>query len=241
MSTCRECGHRGRPSARFCTQCGATVQPVLAQPAARPDAAYVPTPRPVPVRSNGSGRRRGPFGLTAALAAGLAIVAVVAVVAVFGNVSRAANPSPAPLYPPANATDTYPPTTTPTDAVSAKEELDRQVAEDRPAVEALVGQWIPQLSAKRPGLVVHGITFDHLEVLRDFHALQSRYPEVLLLYSGEYSSFRYGDFWITVMPLPQPDGESANAWCDGQAIGPDDCYAKLISHTAGYQDSTLHR
>lgn len=258
MATCRECGFTGRPSARFCARCGATA-PAAAQPAAvftpPPRPVPQPLPQPVPLRPNGSRQHRGVFGIAAAVVAGAAILVVAVVVGGIASTSRTGaavtytQDPPAPdasgYYPepPAGVSASYPTTTTtePTDDASAKEELDRQVAMDRPAAEALVGQWVPQLSAKRPGLVVHGVAFDHVEVLRDFRALQARYPGVLLLYSGEYSSFRYGDFWITVMPLPQPTGEYANAWCDGQGIGPDDCYAKLVSHTTGYKESTLYR
>jgi hypothetical protein len=212
------------------------------------------------VRPNGSRRHGGVFGIAAAVVAGVSIVVAAVVFGSLASTSRtgAATYPPAPdasgYYPepPAGVSAPYPTTTTPptttttepaepVDDAGAREQLELQVSMDRPAVEALVGQWVPQLSAKRPGLVVHGVTFDHLAILRDFQALQARYPEVLLLYSGEYSSYRYGDFWITVMPLPQPIGEYANAWCDGQGIGPDDCYAKLVSHTSGYQESTLYR
>ncbi len=124
---------------------------------------------------------------------------------------------------------------------AALAELRRLLREDRPAVEALADQWVPQLSAKRPGLVANGITYNYVEILRDFRTIHARYPDALLLFSGEYSSFKYGNFWITVVPLPQFDGESANAWCDSEGIGPDDCYAKMISHTVGYDGATLLR
>jgi hypothetical protein len=188
-------------------------------------------------------------GVLASLAAGVAIVVVIAVFSQMTGVSRTSGPPTVTTvvsFPDSPPDTPYPTTTTttttePLTVDSAKAELDRLVAEDRPDVEALVGQWIPQLSAKRPGLVVNGITFDYLEILRDHTALQARHPGALLLYSGEYSSFKHGDFWITVMPLSHPTGEAANAWCDIQSIGPDDCYAKLISHTQGYRESTRYR
>jgi hypothetical protein len=124
---------------------------------------------------------------------------------------------------------------------SALAELQLIVDADRSTVESLVGQWVPQLSAKRPGMVVRDITYDYVEILRDYRSTQARYPDALLLYSGDYSSFKYGDFWITIEPLPYFDGLSANGWCDGQGIPVDDCYAKMISHTVGYEGATLLR
>jgi len=144
------------------------------------------------------------------MAAGAIVISVVLATAVFGDGSATSGSgSGSPTDPGTQLSDTpgcrsedavgtptdlATTTTEAVDDVSARAELDRQVASDRSDVEALVGQWIPQLSAKQPGLVVNGTTFDHLAVLRDFHALRARYPEVLLLYSGEYSGYRFGDF-----------------------------------------------
>jgi serine/threonine-protein kinase len=213
--------------------------------------------------------RRRLLGIGASVAASATVIVVVLAIAVFNDGSTSSDHNPADLGSQTSNTVEYGPDTTvesssdlttttvttettittnattsltePVDDTAVRAELDRQVAVDRPAAEALVGNWIPQLSAKRPGLVVNSTTFDLMGVLRDFRALQARYPEVLLLYSSDYSSFRFDDFWITVMPLPQPDGETANAWCDSQGIGLEDCYAKLISHTQGYEESTLLR
>ena len=66
-------------------------------------------------------------------------------------------------------------------------------------------------------------------------------PTRWIMYSGDYTSFKYGDFWITVVPYPYDNGASANGWCDSENIPADDCYAKLISHTTGYPNATLPR
>lgn len=274
MATCRDCGHTGRPSARFCVRCGASV-PGEAPPVSRPAPAHAKqawaqaiSPA-VTTRPRAAVHRRRLLGIGASVAASAIVIVVVLAIAVFNDGSTSSDNNPADLGAQSSNTFEYGLDTTvdsptdlttttvttgtttttstttsltePVDDTAVRSELDRQVAVDRPTAEALVGHWIPQLSAKRPGLVVNGTTFDLMGVLRDFRALQARYPEVLLLYSGDYSSFRGDDFWITVMPLPQPDGETANAWCDSQGIGLEDCYAKLISHTQGYEESTLLR
>jgi serine/threonine-protein kinase len=216
------------------------------------------TPPPIPARQSGN-------AVLGAVAAGIAVLAVVAAVALVTFVHQptiAGSPSAAPYQRPvAPAPDTedstdspepstetepapeQPPATQaePTTPQAALAELRSLLRDDRPAVETLADQWVPQLSAKRPGMVVNGITYDYVEILRDFRAIQERYPDALLLFSGEYTSFKYGNFWITVVPSPQYNGESANAWCDGEGIGPDDCYAKMISHTVGYDGATLPR
>jgi hypothetical protein len=231
MGTCHQCGLPVGPGARFCTGCGTAV------------SASVP---------------RSPAGVIAALGASVTVLAGVAAFVVFAKPGVVAGiPTADPDFRPVvavpvpdGADESVPtPEDTPTvEPVEPVDPLDAALAElqlirdaDRAMVESLVGQWVPQLSAKRPGMVVHGVTYDYVEILRDYRATQARYPDALLLYSGEYSSFRYDDFWITIEPLPHDDGPSANGWCDGQGIPVDDCYAKMISHTVGYEGATLLR
>ena len=155
---------------------------------------------------------------------------------------------PASLPSTGSSTGSAPGTTTTTPAVAtvagpdeALAALRARVAADRTAVEALVGYWVPQLSSKRPGIVDKGITYGHEEIWLDFTALSTRYPGARLLWSGDFTSFKFPDFWITVMPVPYGDGDGANSWCDAQAIPVDDCYAKRLAHSGSYEGSTLHR
>jgi hypothetical protein len=227
MGTCRQCGQPVGPGARFCTGCGTAV-----------------TASPPRFHS----------GVIGALSATVTVLAGVAAFVVFAKPGvvvgipmadpdfRPAVTVPAPSgsdEPPSVPTPDDTPTIEPVDAALAELQLIRDA--DRPTVESLVGQWVPQLSAKRPGMVVQGITYDYVEILRDYRETQASYPDALLVYSGEYTSFKYGDFWITIEPLPYYDGPSANGWCDGQGIPADNCYAKMISHTVGYEGATLLR
>lgn len=155
----------------------------------------------------------------------------------------------APFEPPAVLTTSAPPTTTtsPTttpvvgDESSAQNALNQEVAQDKQSVEALVGSWVPQLSSKRPGIVANGVTYDYLAIWQDFQSTRSRYPNALLLWSGNYVSYASGDFWVTIVPNPFSDGASANSWCDSQQIGPNDCFAKFLSHTGGSTGTTVLR
>jgi hypothetical protein len=128
-----------------------------------------------------------------------------------------------------------------TDPAAARAALESQVAADRTGVEALVGYWVPQLSSKKPGLRVNGTVYDYPAIWQEFVNTRSRYPDVMLLWSGNFSVYQLGDFWVTIKPLPSTDGADANAWCDSQYIPKDDCYAKLISHSHPYAGATLHR
>jgi hypothetical protein len=129
----------------------------------------------------------------------------------------------------------------PLDSASARTALDGEVAHDRDAAEQLVGNWVPQLSSKRPGLVADGITYDYPQIWANFQQLQAKYPGALLIWSGNYVSFKSTDFYVTVVPQPFSDGESANEWCDSNGLATDDCFAKFLSHTGGSVGTTLIR
>jgi hypothetical protein len=139
---------------------------------------------------------------------------------------------------PVDPGSTVPPSPEP---ASPKDELAAEVARDRTASQALVGYWVPQLSAKKLGLVVSGVRYGYAEILADFQQLRARYPDALLLWSGDFTSFKYPDYWVTVVPETYTDGESANSWCEAAGIGPDDCFAKRLSHTDPYRGNTLPR
>jgi hypothetical protein len=133
------------------------------------------------------------------------------------------------------------PTTVVDNEAAAQAALNQQVAQDRPSVDGLVGYWVPQLSSKRVGMVANGIAYDYNAIWQDFQSLQGRYPNALLLWSGDYVSYASSNFWVTVIPAAYPDGPSANTWCDGEGIGANDCYAKFLSHTGGSTGTTLLR
>lgn len=185
--------------------------------------------------------------LGALIGGAVALVAVVALVVVLVVVrsSSTSVASPTPAGPPASPAAAEPSSvaTTPTTAVSSDPETQLQSTADADAgqVEGLVGSWVPQLSAKRNGLVADGTTYDAASILANHQSLVGRYPEAKLLRSGDYSTYASGGFWVTVLAQPFPTAAGANAWCDAQGIAPTECYAKLISHTASAAGSTKLR
>ncbi|WP_326943627.1 hypothetical protein OG439_27055 [Amycolatopsis sp. NBC_01307] len=129
----------------------------------------------------------------------------------------------------------------PSDEAAAQTTLQQQVATDRTSAEALADRWVPQLSSKNDGLVADGTTYDQRAIWADFTTTRQTYPSALLLWSGDYSSFTKGDFWITVVNTPFTTGAAANAWCAAENLDADHCFAKLVSHTHGPKGSTLPR
>lgn len=268
-ASCMECGRNLRSNEPYCRYCGAR-QPVSPQerlPAGEtsdsgPELFVTPTPV-VAV----SARLRGGWNPAVTVAVVL-VVAVFALVGVLGFVtpgfftasSRTSPPSTpdsgiqqvAPTtssYEITTSSLDYPTPTTPTtssdpvpdDESTAQSMLQRQVEQDRDRAESFVGSWLPQLSAKKPGMTASGVVYDYRKTWSDFLDKRAAHPDAMLLWSGEFTGFRYGDFWITVVPEPFSDGQSANAWCDSQSIGKDDCYAKRLTHTGGYEGNTLLR
>ncbi|WP_328450370.1 MULTISPECIES: hypothetical protein [unclassified Amycolatopsis] len=129
----------------------------------------------------------------------------------------------------------------PADEAAAQTTLRQQVGTDRTRAEALADRWVPQLSSKNDGLVADGTTYDQRAIWADFTTTRQSYPSALLLWSGDYTSFTKGDFWITVVNTPFTTGAAANDWCTAEHLDADHCFAKLISHTHGPKGSTLPR
>ena len=126
--------------------------------------------------------------------------------------------------------------------VDATQQLRALAAQDEPNVEAsLIDQWVPQISAKKAGLEVNGHVYSIDDVLRNHLEFRQRYPDVRLVWSGDFTSFMFGDFWVTVVGEVYASGDEANGWCDAQGIPPDDCFAKQLSHTGDYEGKTLAR
>jgi hypothetical protein len=146
-----------------------------------------------------------------------------------------------PFYPD-NPVSSGTPTTTRApddDEAIAEAALQQQLATDHPAVESLIDQWVPQLSSKTYGLVANGITYDYQQIWQDFESTSLAHPGALLLWSSDYSTFQLTGYYVTIMPTSYPSGAEAASWCTSNGLGPDDCYAKLISHTAGPKGATV--
>jgi hypothetical protein len=138
----------------------------------------------------------------------------------------------------------FPGSTAPLDSTSADAGTQlRELADaDLPVLRSSVeGLWVAQLSSKKPGMVVDGVQYDDAAVLDDHMALRNSYSDVRLLWSGDWATFSSADFWVTVVAVPYTTPEAANAWCDGQGLSPDACYAKRVSTSGGGDGNTVPR
>lgn len=113
--------------------------------------------------------------------------------------------------------------------------------DDRSFVSAqLADRWVPQLSSKRPGVVDNGVVWDNTMTLQEHLQLRQRYPNVRLLWSGDWSTFSGSDFWVTVAGITFVDSSGPLAWCRSQGFDRDHCAAKLISTTHPEPGSTAY-
>lgn len=102
----------------------------------------------------------------------------------------------------------------------------------------LADRWIPQISSKRVGLVAKGITWDNRAILDEHLRLRNIYPDVKLLWSGDWSTYDGPNFWVTVVGLQSYNPYDILHWCTEQGLDRDNCMAKLVSTTHPIEGST---
>ncbi|MFD8500753.1 hypothetical protein [Amycolatopsis sp. NPDC059657] len=142
--------------------------------------------------------------------------------------------------PPATVTTVQrPPTTVISDSLRT---LRSYAAGDLGTLRATAnGRWVAQLSSKQPGTVAHGMRYDTDMILSEHLTLRSRYPGSLLVWTGDWPSYKNPDYWATVGGTVYATPEAANAWCDQQGFPKDDCYAKRLRTTGGPDGNTKLR
>jgi len=62
-----------------------------------------------------------------------------------------------------------------------------------------------------------------------------------LLWTGDCANYRGRNCWATVVGEPAPTAAAANAWCDGQGLDADHCYAVRLTHTGGPDGNAVMR
>ena len=241
--------------ARFCETCRARVDatgacacggdgptvalalPALARATAAPMSPGDPPPSAPPVR----------LDLGARTTRRTAIASIVVGVLLFGIVGLGTYLIASEVDSPGTSTAGTPVAASSADTSDSAETADPEAAlqnrrqADRSELARGTGSWYPQISSKRVGTTVDGVTYDEAAVWRDFRASSAQHPEARLVWSGDWDSFRQGGYWVTVVDLPSASARSANQWCDRQGFPPDSCYAKRLSGTGGPDGNTVLR
>ncbi|WP_148302321.1 hypothetical protein [Tomitella biformata] len=115
-------------------------------------------------------------------------------------------------------------------------------AADASTLRGLQNQWLPQISSKKVGLVADGITWDNEAILREFLENKARFPETLLLWSGDWASFdSLESYWVTVVGSPMSTYQAALSWCAGNGLDQEHCLAKIVNASGGAEGTTKHQ
>ncbi len=181
----------------------------------------------------------------AILGAAVVIAVVVAVVLVAALRDTKTNNSAVTAQ---TSTATYPagasePTSapTPTSPADPLQQLQQLAAQDEPYVLAqLADQWVPQLSTKQPGIFDDGIVYDNAQILQEHLRLRQQY-DAKLLWSGDWSNYDKGNFWVTIVPVPSSSPGNALQWCFNHNLNDDHCFAERVSKTHSGRGSTEHQ
>lgn len=140
--------------------------------------------------------------------------------------------------PPPSPTAVPPPTTDP--EASSVQQLRAIASEDHYVVSTEANNlWVPQLSSKRPGVYDEGHFWNNSQTLQEHLRLRQQYG-AKLLWSGDWSTFDAGNFWVTIAPYTFPTSAGALNWCTSNGFDSDHCYAKLVSTTRGASGTTAH-
>ena len=202
-----------------------------------------------PVPPYGAGAHSGPGGPAPRrsrgrgfLIAGLAVVVIAALTFVLTTTllgpDRGMQSTDAESSEPASSDDG--PSPEASASVPAGEQLNAQVeVGTRIAQDDLADEWVVQLSAKKPGLEASGKTWAEEDILAEFTENQRRHPEAILLWSGDWSSFRLDDFWVTVLAQPYDTPEEALETCRNLGLDRDNCFAKKLSTSERPDGTTM--
>jgi hypothetical protein len=132
--------------------------------------------------------------------------------------------------PPPRSTPTRTVPATPDPAQASLSRLREIAADDRGYVAAhFADVWVPQISSKRVGLEAEGTVWDNAQILEEHLRLRHIYPDVRLLWSGDWSTYDGRNFWVTIVGLHSSDPDDVLVWCTQQGFSRDNCAAKVVS------------
>ena len=110
---------------------------------------------------------------------------------------------------------------------------------DATTVEALVGQWVPQVSQRRVGSRAGGVVMKAVEIVALHTALQQSLGAVLLN-SSDYV-FRVENMWVSVVPEGFATADAALDRCESLPVTDQPCVARFITHDESVSTTVKQR
>ncbi len=142
------------------------------------------------------------------------------------------NSQPAPTEP-APAPTAAPTTLSPEAAATAA--LAAHLSADQATADGLQNTFVPQLSAKKVGLEIDGVTYGPEEILADHEALRAAH-NAILVDAGRYQFQHQGGpmtgWYLTIIPISFPTKDAATQWCTDHGLGPDACFGRTFQPLA---------
>lgn len=144
--------------------------------------------------------------------------------------ATAAPPKSSAPKPPPPRTSTRTVTVAPDLNTASLNRLQAIAAGDRSYVASYFSDiWVPQISSKRVGLEAEGKVWHNAQILDEHLRLRERYPDVRLLWSGDWSTFDGRNFWVTIVGLKSTNYLDVLGWCRDQGFDRNNCIAKMVS------------
>ncbi|MCI4012300.1 protein kinase [Brevibacterium sp. ZH18] len=192
-------------------------------------------PTPPPKKSNGA-------TITIVI---VAILIILALLAFFGIRSLAPSPGAVPVNVGGDGSESAPASPSPSDTLvqptSSPEDTLASFTETGTAKAAdLEGQWVTQVSAKKVGLEADGKSWTAQDVLNEFEANRVKYPGAILIHSGDWGSYKDGDYWVTIISTPYSDPEAALDQCRSWGLDRDHCLAKRLVKDGSPTDNSAY-
>ena len=99
---------------------------------------------------------------------------------------------------------------------------------DMATVEALVGQWVPQVSQRRVGSRTAGLAMRASEIV-ELHSALQRSVGAVLVDSGDFVS-RANNLWLSIVPEGFATANAALDRCGTLPTTDQPCVARFITH-----------
>ena len=260
---CPRCADAQPDDGRFCSRCGAELAattpvwqgggPGVTQTVSAAERAVEPDRRSV--ARAGRLRRVAPWIAGALVVGGVGLGSALiidrlgdtdegAVGAEDGGLTTAAAAVPPGSQASTTSTDTAPAASTVLG--SAVTTLRATADADAPVVEALVGQWVAQVSQRRVGVRNNGVAAPAGEIVAVHADLQQRVGAVLLN-SSDYV-FKTDNMWVSIVPEGFATANEALDRCatlladqPANQLADQPCIARLITHDASIAVTSKQR